>query len=66
MDYFSDNPKCKGCGTIMCHVYEYDQCRGTDYIFWCEICGTLVEFYSSLSNPNPDEEDWRVPDYSFI
>jgi len=66
MEYFADYPKCKGCGTIMCHVYEYDQCRGTDYIFWCEICGTLVEFYSSLSNPNPSDEDWRVPDYSFI
>jgi hypothetical protein len=61
MNYFFDNPKCKECGNTMDLINENESCHGSSYIFWCEICGTLVDFYSSLREPNPEPDDWRVP-----
>ena len=55
--------KCKNCSCKMEHIHEYSNSSmyGSDMIYWCSNCGTIVKFYENNSSPLPKDDEWKYP-----
>lgn len=54
--------KCKNCGSEMEELHSDGyHTMGTEYWYWCPVCGTTFQWYDSYS---VDTGEWKTPERS--